>query len=136
MEDQIGWSNYLTAITYYRKSDFNYVMDIIEKRAFERKTVNIQANFIYDDEMYSGAITNLSEQGAYIETGFRFPFKLKYKIFFRFKPKILIFIRSNGNSLKVLVKTRRLHKIDRHYNGLGVEVLNPTKDYLKLINSH
>jgi hypothetical protein len=86
--------------------------------------------------MYTGTITNLSEQGAYIETGLRFPFKLKYKIFFHFKPKFQIFIRSNGNSLNVLVKTRRMHKIDHHYNGLGVEVLNLTEDYYKLINSN
>ena len=109
---------------------------MIEKRAYKRKTVNIQANIVYNDEMYSGTVTNLSENGAYIETGVRFPYKLKYKIFFRFKPKFIIFIHSNGDSLKILVKTRRGFKIDRYFNGIGVEVLDPSQDYYKLINCH
>jgi hypothetical protein len=105
-----------------------------EKRAHKRKTVNIHANIVYDDEMYSGTITNLSKKGAYIETGRRFPFKLKYKIFFHLNPKFTIFIHSNSSSLKVLVKTKRLDKVERHYHGIGVEVLNPTEDYYKLIS--
>ena len=108
---------------------------MIEKRAHKRKTVNMQANIVYDDEMYSGTLANISENGAYIETGLRFPFKLKFKIFFRFKPKFMIFIHSNDVSLKVLVKTRRWFKFDRYYNGIGVEVPNPSQDYYKLINS-
>ncbi|MDH3269315.1 MAG: PilZ domain-containing protein [Ignavibacteria bacterium] len=107
-----------------------------EKRAYKRKTVNIQATIVYNDEMYSGTVTNLSKNGVYIETGLRFPLKLKYKIFFRFKPKFIIFIRSNGNSLKVPVKTRRWFKIDRYCNGIGVEIPNPSQDYYKLINRH
>ncbi len=109
---------------------------MIEKRAYKRRTVNIKANIVHDDELYLGTVKNLSENGAYIETGLRFPFRLKYKIIFRFKPKFLIFIRSNGHSLKVRVKTRRWMKIDHHYNGIGVEVLNPSQDYYKLLNNH
>jgi len=108
---------------------------MIEKRAYQRKTVNIHANIVYNNEMYSGTVTNLSENGAYIETGLGLPFKLKYKILFHFKPKFIIFINFNSRSIKVLVKTRRWFKIDRHYNGMGVEVLNPSQDYYKLINS-
>ena len=109
---------------------------MIEKRAYKRKTVNIQANIVYNDEMYSGTVTNVSEQGAYIETGLGLPFKLKHKIFFFFKPKFTVFINFNNECIKVLVKTKRWFKIDRSYNGMGVEVLNPSQDYYKLHNSH
>jgi len=109
---------------------------MIEKRAYERIPVNIHANIVYNDEMYLCTITNVSENGAYIETGSRYPYKLKYEIFFRIKPKFIIFVRSNGDSLKLLVKTRRWCKIDRSCNGIGVEVLYPSQDYHRLINSH
>jgi hypothetical protein len=108
--------------------------EMIEKRANKRKNVNIQANIVYNDEIYSGTVTNLSKQGAYIETGLGLPFKLKHKIFFYFKPKFIIFLNFNSECIKVFVKTRRWFKIDRTYNGLGVEVLNPPQDYFKLIN--
>ena len=109
---------------------------MIEKRANKRKTVNIQANIVYNDEMYSGTVTNLSEQGAYIETGLGLPFKLRHKFFFHFKPKFIIFMNFNNECIKILVKTKRWFKIDRSFNGMGVEVLNPPQDYFKLIKSH
>lgn len=109
---------------------------MIEKRAYERKTVNIRASIVYNDEMYPGTVMNLSEQGAYIETGLGLPYKLKYKIFFHVKPKFIVFINVNSVSIKVLVKTKRWLKIDRSYNGMGVEVLNASQDYYKLIHSH
>jgi len=109
---------------------------MIEKRAFKRTPVNIKANIVYDNDMCSGTVTNVSESGVYIETGSYIPFKLKYKLRFKIKPKFVIFIDSNGSSIKIHVKTRRWFVIDRNYHGIGVEVLNPSQYYFNLVRKH
>jgi len=107
-----------------------------EKRAYTRKSVDIRANIIYKDELYTGMLMNVSKNGAYIETGSELSMKLKYKIFFHLKPKFIILFRSDSESIKLHAKTRRWFKIDRYYNGIGVKVLSPSLSYYNFINSH
>ncbi len=106
----------------------------MKERAFPRKTVNIQADFIYEKARYAGTVTNLSKKGMYINTELRLPLRSNLVHTF-FKSKFEIFLPFNGNILKVPLKVRRLVKTDGFYNGIGADVYNPPQDYFELIDS-
>jgi hypothetical protein len=106
----------------------------MKERAFPRKTVNIQADFIYNEIRYEGTITNFSKKGMYINTELHLPVKSNIVHTF-FKPKLEIFLHVNGNILKVPVKVRRLIRTNGFYNGIGVDVYDPPQDYFELFDT-
>jgi hypothetical protein len=68
---------------------------------------------------------NLSEKGILINTKMTFPLKSKLEILIPLKEEIL----------KVQGMITNFRKAGKIYNGIGVELLNPTKIYLKLISN-
>ena len=67
---------------------------------------------------------NLSEKGIFINTKKTFPLKSKLEILIPLKEE----------TLKVHGMIKNIRKVGKIYNGIGVELLNPTKNYLKLIS--
>ena len=97
----------------------------MEKRAFERITVNVQANFFYGKTMYTGLVTNISQNGMYIKIEVCPHFESKLEMLLPFKDEVL----------KVPVEISRSVKIDDACYGMGVKVLNLSQDYSAFFQS-
>jgi len=96
----------------------------MQRRAFERIPANIDVKFFCGNSIYSGTVTNLSENGLFIDTTMCLPFDSKLEI--------LIVVE--GEILKVPVKVSRIAKTDDYYHGMGVELLDSSPNYLEFIN--
>ena len=96
----------------------------MHKRAFERIHVNIEAKFSCCHEDYTGIINNISESGMFVLADMNFPFN----------PQVKIHIQQKERILSVDVKIVRVAKTKNFYNGMGVEVVQPTEEYLKFVN--
>ncbi len=97
----------------------------MEKRAHERIPVNLGIRFLCDDSLYSGIVTNLSEKGMCINA----------VMCLSFNPNAKIKITLKDEDLTVTVRVKRVLMTDSFYDTLGIEVLNPTKEYLEFVNS-
>jgi hypothetical protein len=94
-----------------------------ERRAYERVPSSFKARFLSGSLPYSGTVTNYSENGMCITTGYCLPCDNTLEM--------LIPLRTNV--LKVIVRVRRIVKIDDFNYTLGVELLDPSKEYLELV---
>ncbi len=97
----------------------------MDKRAFERVFANIEAKFFYGNAIYTGEITNLSENGIFISARLCFPFESKFEIL----------IPVNEEILKIPVKVSRIVKTDDFYDGMGLELLERPKNYLEFVSN-
>lgn len=97
----------------------------MQKRAFERIHTNVPANFIYGDTIHTGTVTNISENGMYINTRTCFPFKSEFDVLIPFKKDVL----------NVPVKVSRLIKKGDNYDGMGLELLKQPQNYLEFLSS-
>lgn len=95
----------------------------MKKRAFERVTSSHQLSFSYNNAVYSGIVTNLSENGMRINANDCPPFKSKFEVLFPLEEDVL--------TLSVQVK--RLVKRHDVVDAMGVEILNPSMKYLKFV---
>src|SRR5512139_147196 len=95
----------------------------MKKRAFERVTSRHQLSFSYNNAVYSGIVTNLSENGMRINANDCPPFKSKFEVLFPLEEDVL--------TLSVQVK--RLVKKHDVVDAMGVEILNPSMKYLKFV---
>ncbi len=97
----------------------------MQRRAFERAPVNIKVRFFCCESHYDGTVLNLSERGMYISTdAMKFPFD----------SELDIIIPRYADILKVPVKVMRMTKSSDLYDGLGVEVVNASGQYLGFVN--
>lgn len=96
----------------------------LKRRAFERIPASLEFHSLNVD--YFGVVTDLSENGMFIKS---------QKISFPFKKQFEILIPINDNMLNVLVKVTRIIKSKRFYDGIGVELLKPSRNYLNLVRS-
>jgi hypothetical protein len=96
-----------------------------KKRAFERIQKNICVKLLSGKSQYTGIIMNLSERGMFIFTKETAPLK----------PKLEILIPLKKEILKVQGTIKSLGKAGKIYNGVGVELLHPAKNYLKFISN-
>ena len=97
----------------------------MDKRAFERVSVNIEAKFFYGNAIYTGEITNLSENGIFISA----------RLCFHFESRFEILIPVNEEVLKVPVKVSRIIKTDDFCDGMGLELLERPKNYLEFVSN-
>jgi hypothetical protein len=106
-------------------NSFLYCWDAanMEKRASRRIHANLELRYPCRNKFCSGRVTNLSENGMFIDTEMDFPVQSKFDI--------LISLREDV--LKVPVKISRLVKTDNIYKGMGVELLNLPKKYLEFL---
>ena len=95
----------------------------MEKRDVSRKPLFLEVHCC--NREYFGTVTNLSEKGMFIKSQkIDFPFVLQFELSITLKDK----------TFKVPVKVNRVTKSKGYYDGIGVEVLNPPKDYLDLVD--
>ncbi|RJQ45471.1 MAG: PilZ domain-containing protein [Nitrospiraceae bacterium] len=98
----------------------------IQRRAFERIPVNIKVRFYCYDTDYLGTVTNLSENGMFISMN---------KMLFPFDSRIDIIIPLSDKLLRVPVLVIRMTRSEQIFDGMGVEVLNSSPDYLAFVSS-
>ena len=97
----------------------------MEKRAFERIPLKIQVKFFSDKTGYTGTMMNFSEKGIYISTEVNFPLKTQFQILIPVKEEVI----------KVFAEVRNFTKSGHVYNGIGIELINPSQNYIEFINS-
>jgi len=95
-----------------------------EKRAFKRIDATIDARFFFGNIFYSGTVLNVSEKGMFINTKRCLPSDSMF----------VIIIREENALLKVIAKVRRFAVDGSSCNGMGVELLSPSADYVKFID--
>ena len=91
----------------------------MQKRAFERISSELESKFFCGNIMYTGTVTDLSENGMFISTSMCFPFNAVFDVL----------IPLDGGVLKIPVRVSRMVKKDGSYEGMGVEVLGKVSDY-------
>lgn len=95
----------------------------LEKRAFERIPAHVDFHCFNIDCF--GTITNLSANGMFIRSQkMRFPFETQFEILIPLK----------GEELRVCARVRRITRSRSYYDGIGVELVNPSKNYLEFIS--
>ena len=102
------------------------VNSTMEKRAFQRTTSNMSVTFCCCiTDFYSGTLTNISEKGMFISTPICFPLG----------SRLNMLINSNIETLNIPVRVRWMRKSTDMYDGIGVEVLELTNNYLEFVRS-
>ncbi|MBI4683198.1 MAG: PilZ domain-containing protein [Nitrospirae bacterium] len=96
----------------------------MQRRVFERIPVELTVRFYCYDNDYSGTVTNISENGMYICTN---------NMCFPFSPEFKIVIPLKAEMLNIPVKVRRITKTSDRYDGIGVEIMNPPRNYLDFV---
>ncbi|UCH45187.1 MAG: PilZ domain-containing protein [Nitrospiraceae bacterium] len=91
----------------------------MERRAVKRIAVNLDARFFYGNLFYSGRISDLSEEGMFLNTRKCLPNGSMF----------VIVIRSENELFKVLASVRRMKKGNGCYDGMGIELVNPPENY-------
>ena len=108
---------------------------MIEKRAHERFSVDMEVSIFHFTERYSGTIKDISKSGMYIESDTALLFNSKHDIHSYLLSKLKVFITHNNNVLGVPVRVKRLVKDGDSYIGMGVMLLDPSQPYMDFMNS-
>lgn len=96
----------------------------MEKRTSERIVTNMEVNFNCGNSIRRGTVTNISERGMFIYTNMKFPFDLSFDLHLNLENKVI----------RTPVTVKRITRTDNYYGGIGVELLNPSRNYLEFIN--
>jgi len=121
------WGNYCKAVAAY--SFFGSIFLEFSNmgiRTFDRIPVLIEVEINCDNKVYKGTLMNLSESGMFIRTN-SMPFPLQ--------SLIEISMPMNEEMIIISGKLVREENIRGYYNGIGVELLNPPKNYIDFIYS-
>jgi hypothetical protein len=94
-------------------------------KTFERIPVEIGIRLFCGNMFYSGTVLNLSIEGMHINTKSCFPIGTS----------IVIIVRKGKNLLQVNTKVKSLTRTNGCYDGMDVEILNLSKNYLDYVNS-
>jgi hypothetical protein len=97
---------------------------LVNKRSFERVSTSINARFFFGNLFYSGTLLNVSEKGMFINTKRYLPIESMFVVIFRLDNELF----------KIIAKVKRVAK-DDSTNGMGIELLSPSNDYMEYINS-
>jgi Tfp pilus assembly protein PilZ len=102
----------------------------VEKRAYERFPVNLQARLFFGNMIYSGMVTNLSRSGMFVSTKVKFPVNSEF----------IMVVTLNNRALKLPIRVRRAVKKESDYNskidsGVGVELLGAPQNYLDFVGT-
>lgn len=101
-----------------------------EKRAYRRIPANLQARVLYGNLIYSGKVTDISENGMFISTKMNFPVNVVF----------LLVVMVNDSVIKVPIKVKRTVRFEKDYSGdgssgIGVELVNTPQNYLDYVSS-
>lgn len=95
--------------------------ETMEKRSDRRLTARIDARFFYGSLFYSGTILNISVKGMFIAARRSFPPGTVFVVLFRI----------DGDVLKVIARVRRISVIDGEVEGMGLELVSPSRRYME-----
>jgi hypothetical protein len=98
----------------------------MQKRAVDRISSHVKIRFYCCNQVYTGNVMNLSEKGMFICTkNMCFPFAAEFDVFIPFEEEIL----------HVPVKLSWIKSSLNSDDDIGVELLNPTQNYVEFVNS-
>ncbi len=90
--------------------------------------VNLQSRLFYGNMVYTGIVTNLSENGMFIST------KVSFPVDSFFIAIILLDTHTISIPIKIRRTVRAVDQLTGNGNsGLGVGLLNPSKEYLDFV---
>ena len=92
----------------------------MQRRAYNRVRTQLEAKFYCDDKVNFGVITNVSENGLFINTKIDFPVNISFDLL----------IPLDDALLSIPVKISRLARSKGECSGIGVEVIDPPQNYL------
>ena len=95
----------------------------MHQRNTERMPINLSARFPCANAFCPGTVTDLSENGLFINTELCFPVDSKIQIFIKLKDEML----------KLPVEIVRIVKSGYKYTGMGVKILSIPKQYLEFV---
>lgn len=96
----------------------------MQRRAFERIPVEYKVRYFCGDIAYIGTVTDLSENGMFIDTTIDFPFDSNFELL----------LPLNDEVVKVSAIIKRVVKNRGVYEGMGVELVNPPENYLQFVD--
>jgi len=95
----------------------------LEKRTFERMPVRIDFHCV-DVECF-GTIMNLSANGMFITSqNMTFPFETHFEILIPLKEEVL----------RLCARVKRITRSGWYYDGIAVELVNPSREYLEFVS--
>lgn len=98
----------------------------MEKRAYNRISVNLDAKICCGNRSYGGTVTNISEKGMFISTEeMYFPFDSQMEVVLPFKEQ----------ELRIPVSLRRMEMYPDSHDGIGVEFSGISEEYFQFIDS-
>ncbi|MEW6599404.1 MAG: PilZ domain-containing protein [Nitrospirota bacterium] len=97
----------------------------MDRRSFDRVATNLPVKYVCDDMLYSGTIRNISENGMYIKTSNFLPCINWIEIFVPLQEEISRFF----------ARIRRVEKIDDANYCMGIELLDPPRNYLAFVGN-
>ncbi len=95
-------------------------MSHMEKRTFHRIPADLEFH-CFNINCF-GTVTNISEKGMFIKS---------QRISFPLESQFEISIPAKEETLNVPVKVSRITKSNGFYDGIGVELMEPSQKYLK-----
>ncbi len=95
----------------------------MQRRALERINTNLNSRLFYGHTFYSGTVLNLSEKGIFIWS--------KKRILVDTLFVVLVCIENEP--ILVLPRVRWAIKTEGYFNGIGAEILDPKKNYLRFV---
>lgn len=98
----------------------------IERRACHRIPANVDIRFFCCSRIYRGTVSNVSEKGMLIRTR---------EVCFPFDSQFEMFISLKGKELRIPVNLSRILMSPDSHDSIGVELLNPSPDYLEFVES-
>jgi len=97
----------------------------MNKRNSERTPVNLALRFPFSNTFIPGTVTDLSENGMFINTELCFPLESKFEVLIKLENEILT----------IPVQIARVVKSNNKYSGMGVRILNSPPGYRKFLSS-
>ena len=96
----------------------------MQRRAFERIPVDFKVRYFCGDTDWNGTVTDLSENGMFINTTIDFPFDSNFELLLPLSDEVM----------KISAVIKRMVRNKGIYEGMGVELVNPPQNYLQLVN--
>jgi hypothetical protein len=96
----------------------------IERRSSDRVAVGEEVKICEGNLFFSGTALNVSERGMFIGTKKRFPLEAISLIVLRIKNRLF----------KLPAKIKRSTLETGFYDGIGVELIDPPRDYQEFLN--
>ena len=96
----------------------------MDRRGFERAAADLYADFSCGGITRPAVVTNISKNGMRIDSKPIFPDDVTFEVIIPFREE----------ELKVSAKLKRIIIKGNTYEGIAVEILNPSGEYLEIID--